>query len=85
VTVSDPSSAAATVDAPPSVRHDGQALHLRQLDGYECLVAGMDGRVLLAFGAASPDERRDCALPPGVYVLHAQKQGDRKAFKFVVK
>ncbi|MDR1645462.1 MAG: Ig-like domain-containing protein [Tannerellaceae bacterium] len=85
VTVSDSTPDAAF--SPPLSPHVGYAsgsLRLIALDGYNCTLYNLAGRVLQTFRPTSPDEYRPITLPSGVYILAARKQGVQETFKIVL-
>jgi uncharacterized protein YjdB len=71
-------------EAQPGVWYANGTLRIAHLDGYVCTVTSVSGRHTHQFRVVSPDESRRIQLVPGVYVLTARKDDDRKAFKFVV-
>lgn len=66
-----------------AVWYSGGTLRLRNLEGYNCRIASVGGQVLSNHKAASNEETRPVSLSPGVYILTAQKDGERLIFKFV--
>jgi uncharacterized protein YjdB len=67
-----------------AVWYSNGALHLRNLEGYNCRITSVSGPVLSNRKAASHEETHSISLPPGVYILTAQKESERLIFKFVV-
>ena len=67
----------------PSARHASGVLQLLNLEGFDCYVASLSGRLLYKFRPTSPDETHTLRLSKGVYIFTAQKQGERITFKFV--
>ena len=64
--------------------YSGGVLRLRNLKGYACHVTSVTGQALKVVGVNSNEETFAVSLSPGIYILTAQKEGDRKTFKFVV-
>jgi uncharacterized protein YjdB len=70
-------------DRPQAFYADGEP-HVRNLEGYNCRIISVSGQLLETFTAVSDEEARPISLPPGVYILTAQKEGARLIFKFAV-
>ena len=83
VTVALPSDNMPVARPKAHVSHDGNTLRLRGLEGFDCRLVTPGGQTLATFRCASPDETRRHPLPPGIYILAAQKQGERKTFKII--
>jgi uncharacterized protein YjdB len=82
VTVTNTSDTEPVVRPEAQVISNGNTLRLRGLEGFDCRIVTLNGRTFAAFDRiASPDETLRCPLPPGFYILTAQKQGERKTFK----
>ena len=64
--------------------YSGGVLRLRNLKGYAGHVTSVTGQALKVVGVNSNEETFAVSLSPGIYILTAQKEGDRKTFKFVV-
>jgi hypothetical protein len=58
-------------------------LRLHNLEGYHCRITSVSGQVLSNCKAASGEENHSVSLLSGVYILTAQKEGERLIFKFV--
>lgn len=67
-----------------AVRYSNGTLRLRNLKGYACHVTSVTGQALKVVGVNNDEETFAVSLSPGIYILTAQKEGDRKTFKFVV-
>jgi hypothetical protein len=79
-----PTDIARTIASNAAVWYSNGTLRLRNLEGYNCSITSVSGQVLGNFTAASGEEIRPVSLPSGVYMLTAQKEGERLAFKFVL-
>ncbi|MDR3140682.1 MAG: Ig-like domain-containing protein [Tannerellaceae bacterium] len=77
------SEAAAVMDA--QAVYTAGWLRLRNLEGSDCALVSISGQILQTFRTNSPDDRRPAHLPPGIYILRAQKQGAGQSFKIVVR
>jgi uncharacterized protein YjdB len=64
--------------------YSGGALRLRNLKGYAGHVTSVTGQSLKVLRVNNDEETFAVSLSPGIYILTAQKEGDRKTFKFVV-
>ncbi|MDR0749551.1 MAG: Ig-like domain-containing protein [Tannerellaceae bacterium] len=78
------SEAAAAVQAAQALYAPGW-LCLYNLEGAACTLASISGQILQTFRAASPACRLPAHLPPGIYILRAQKQGVAQSFKIIVR
>jgi hypothetical protein len=86
LTVSYPAGTPAFAGVRPQAFYVDGALQLRSLEGYTCTVFSIAGQSLLTFRPASSDERRPCSLPPGVYILAAQKPGgERVTLQLIIR
>jgi uncharacterized protein YjdB len=65
------------------VWYAGGVLRLTNLEGHVCRVISVTGQVQEIFKTVSGDEIRSVSLPPGIYILTAQKEGEVKTFRFV--
>lgn len=73
---------AVTAAPDAAVWYAAGVLRLRNLEGYHYRIASVGGQVLIASKAVSDEETRFVSLPPGVYILTAQKGSERLIFKF---
>ena len=64
--------------------YSGGVLRLRNLKGYAGHVTSVTGQSLKVLRVNNDEETFAVSLSPGIYILTAQKEGDRKTFKFVV-
>jgi uncharacterized protein YjdB len=71
-------------DTRTNVWYANGMLRMENLDGYTCTVMSMSGQHTHLFRVVLPDESRRIQLYRGVYILSAQKDGERKVFKFIV-
>jgi uncharacterized protein YjdB len=71
--------------APVVVSYTNGTLYIQNLEGYRCQVISINGQAVKAFTVNSPDESRTLALPQGVYILSAEKNGNRKIFKLIIR
>jgi hypothetical protein len=68
----------------PNVWYADGTLRLTNLDGHVCRIISVTGQTLEIFKAVSGNETRSVTLPPGIYILTAQKEGEGKTFRFAV-
>ncbi|MDR1981532.1 MAG: Ig-like domain-containing protein [Tannerellaceae bacterium] len=66
------------------VYYENGSLRLVNLEGYTCRVVTLSGQRLQSYRVTLPEEMHHIRLSSGVYILTAEKPGDRKTFKFVV-
>jgi uncharacterized protein YjdB len=76
----DPAAIATVV-----VSYTNGTLYVQNLEGYRCQVISISGQAVKAFTVNSPDESHTLALPQGVYILSAEKNGNRKIFKLIAR
>jgi uncharacterized protein YjdB len=76
----DPAAIATVV-----VSYTNGTLYIQNLEGYRCQVISISGQAVKAFTVNSPDESHTLALPQGVYILSAEKNGSRKIFKLIAR
>jgi uncharacterized protein YjdB len=67
------------------VSYTNGTLYVQNLEGYRCQVIAINGQSVKVFTVNNPDESRMLALPQGVYILSAEKNGNRKIFKLIVR
>jgi hypothetical protein len=65
--------------APPHVSYAQGMFRFIGLEGSDCRLYNLAGRLLQTFRITASDERRSITLPPGIYILATQKQ----SFKIV--
>ena len=85
LTVSHPTGSEAAASTQAQALYADGRLRLRNLEGAACALVSLSGQVLQTFRVESPDDRRPVHLPPGIYILRAQKQGAVQSFKFLVR
>ncbi|MDR3141392.1 MAG: Ig-like domain-containing protein [Tannerellaceae bacterium] len=81
---STPTDVEALAGRQPSVYYAEGVLRLLNLEGYDCYVTALSGQRLRAIRPASPDETHAFRLSGGIYILSAQKNGERIICKFAV-
>ena len=57
----------------PFIWYVNGALHLRHLQSYRCRLTALSGQVVKSFSPISQEETHPISLPPGIYILAAQK------------
>ncbi|MDR1865443.1 MAG: fibronectin type III domain-containing protein [Bacteroidales bacterium] len=66
------------------VYHVAGTLRVLHLEGYVCRVYTLTGQQTHVFRTLSPDETHAVHLPEGIYIFTAEKENQRKIFKFAV-
>jgi len=84
VTVTEPG---ATADeqietTQPTLYYKDQTLWVSGLEGYDCAVIHINGQIVSTFRIQSSAYSHSLPLPSGIYILSAQKQTERKTFKW---
>jgi uncharacterized protein YjdB len=85
VTVASPTGIEQTADGNARVYYTAGMLYLLHMEGYACTVVTITGQQAAAFRVDSPDDVRQLPLPKGIYILTAQKEGQRITFKLISK
>jgi uncharacterized protein YjdB len=83
-TTMPPTGTEAVFDASPKAWYASGTLRTVHLDGYVCTVTSASGQHTRQFRVVAPDESHRIQLSPGMYILTAQRNGNRRAFKFAV-
>jgi hypothetical protein len=65
------------------VWYENNVLHLKNLNGYTCLLISASGQILQKFNTISDFETRNIRLTKGLYILKAQKENTIKTYKII--
>ncbi|MDR1623852.1 MAG: DUF5074 domain-containing protein [Tannerellaceae bacterium] len=84
-TKANATSAGPSASAPATVSYANGTLCAQNLEGYRCRLIAISGQTVKSFTVNTPNEFHSLALPQGVYILDAEKNGERKIFKLITR